>query len=202
MKTLFGIKQNMSQIFLEDGNVVPVTYIDVEGIVVVHKKTIEKDGYATYVLGKGKKHNPSKAEIGKYKELGYVPEIVIEAIIDGVDLKIGDKITTSIFEGCKKVDVTGTTKGKGFQGVVKRWGFHGTARTHGQSDRQRHPGSIGTRTIPGRVMKGKKMGGHMGNDTKTIKNLKLVLVNNESNIIAVKGAIPGNNGSLVIIKSE
>jgi len=201
MKTLIGLKQNMSQIFIEDGNVVPVTYIDVEGIIVVHKKTEEKDGYNAYVLGKGQKHNPTKAEIGKYKELGFVPKIAIEVVIDGLELNIGDKVTASIFEGSKKVDVTGITKGKGFQGVVKRWGFKGGKRTHGQSDRERHPGSIGMRTTPGRVFKGKKMGGHMGVDTKTVKNLKLVLLNNESNIIAVKGAVPGNTGSLVIIKS-
>jgi large subunit ribosomal protein L3 len=201
MKTLFGIKQNMSQVFTKDGNVVPVTYIDVEGIVVAHKKTEEKDGYNAYVLGKGKKAKPTKAEIGKYKELGFVPQISIEAVIDGIDLKIGDKVTAAIFEGATKVDVTGTTKGKGFQGVVKRWGFHGGPRTHGQSDRQRHPGSIGMRTTPGRVFKGKKMGGHMGADTQTTKNLKVIILNNESNLIAVKGAIPGPSGSLVIIKN-
>jgi large subunit ribosomal protein L3 len=93
------------------------------------------------------------------------------------------------------------TKGKGFQGVVKRWGFHGGNRTHGQSDRERHPGSIGMRTTPGRVFPGHKMGGHMGSDTMTVKNLKLVNIDDSLGLIAVKGAIPGNTGSLVIIKS-
>jgi len=201
MKTLIGLKQNMSQVFMEDGIVVPVTYIDVAEIVVAHKKVQDKDGYDAFVLGFGKKDKPTKAEVGKYKELGFVPEVSVEVQIDGTELKIGDKITPSIFEGCTKVDVTGTTKGKGFQGVVKRWGFKGGKRTHGQSDRMRHPGSIGMRTTPGRVFKGHKMGGHMGDDTKTVRNLKLVVLNNESNLIAVKGAIPGNKGSLVIIKS-
>ena len=202
MKTLIGLKQNMSQVFTEDGNVVPVTYIDVTDIVVAHKKVLEKDGYNAFVLGFGKKAKPTKAEVGKYKELGFVPEVSVEVQFDGVELKIGDKVTPSMLEGSKKVDVTGTTKGKGFQGVVKRWGFKGGPRTHGQSDRQRHPGSIGMRTTPGRVFKGHKMGGHMGDDTQTIRNLKVILLNDESNLIAVKGAIPGNKGSLVIIKSK
>jgi large subunit ribosomal protein L3 len=201
MKTLIGLKQNMSQVFMEDGNVVPVTYIDVAEVVVAHKKVQDKDGYNAYVLGFGKKTKPTKAEVGKYKELGFVPEVSVEVEIDGVELNIGDKITPSLIEGSKKVNVTGTTKGKGFQGVVKRWGFAGGKRTHGQSDRQRHPGSIGMRTTPGRVFKGHKMGGHMGDVTKTVENLKVVLLNDESNMIAVKGAIPGNKGSLVIIKS-
>lgn len=202
MKTLIGLKQNMSQVFMEDGNVVPVTYIDVTDIIVAHKKVLEKDGYNAFVLGFGKKIKPTKAEVGKYKELGFVPEVSVEVQFDGIELKIGDKVTPSMLEGCKKVDVTGTTKGKGFQGVVKRWGFKGGKRTHGQSDRQRHPGSIGMRTTPGRVFKGHKMGGHMGDDTQTIRNLKVILLNDESNLIAVKGAIPGNKGSLVIIKSK
>jgi large subunit ribosomal protein L3 len=201
MKTLIGLKQNMSQIFSEDGNVVPVTYIDVAGIVVAHKKIQEKDGYDAIVLGFGKKEKPTKSETGKYKELGFVPEVSIEVEIDGVELKIGDKVTPSLLEGCTKVNVTGTTKGKGFQGVMKRWGFKGGKRTHGQSDRMRHPGSIGMRTTPGRVFKGHKMGGHMGDVTQTIKNLKIVLLNDETSLIAVKGAVPGNKGSLVIIKS-
>ena len=201
MKTLIGLKQNMSQIFSEDGNVVPVTYIDVADVVVAHKKTQEKDGYEALVLGYGKKVKPTKAEIGKYKELGFVPETSVEVVIEGVELKIGDKIVPSILEGAKKVNVTGVRKGKGFQGVVKRWGFAGGKRTHGQSDRMRHPGSIGMRTTPGRVFKGHKMGGHMGDTVQTIKNLKLVSFSDETNLIAVKGAVPGNKGSLVIIKS-
>lgn len=201
MKTLIGLKQNMSQIFSEDGNVVPVTYIDVADVVVAHKKTQEKDGYDAIVLGHGKKVKPTKAEIGKYKELGFVPETSVEVVIEGVELKIGDKILPSMLEGSKKVNVTGVRKGKGFQGVVKRWGFAGGKRTHGQSDRQRHPGSIGMRTTPGRVFKGHKMGGQMGDTIQTIKNLKLVSISDDTNLIAVKGAVPGNKGSLVIIKS-
>lgn len=201
MKTLIGIKQNMSQIFMENGNIVPVTYIAITDVVVAHKKTVEKDGYSCLVLGFGKKHKPTKAELGKFQELGYVPEFQTEVEIDDNAMNIGDKVTPALFADVKKCSVTGVTKGKGFQGVMKRWGFHGTARTHGQSDRQRHPGSIGMRTTPGRVFKGKKMGGHMGTDTMTVKNLKVVTVDDSQGLIAVKGAVPGNTGALVIIKS-
>jgi large subunit ribosomal protein L3 len=201
MKTIIGLKKNMSQIFKEDGNVVPVTFVDVADIVVAHKKTVEKDGYNATVIALGKKKNPSKAEVGKYKELGYVPMYAVEVELEE-ELNIGDKVNVSMFEQIKKVNVTGITKGKGFQGVVKRWGFKGGPRTHGQSDRQRHPGSIGMRTTPGRVFKGKKMAGRMGGDTKTVKNLKIVEINQELGLIALKGAVPGNKDSLVIIESQ
>lgn len=201
MKTIIGLKKNMSQIFKEDGNVVPVTFVDVADIVVAHKKTVEKDGYSATVIGLGKKKNPSKAEVGKFKELGFVPMYAVEVKLDE-ELNIGDKVNVSMFETIKKVNVTGITKGKGFQGVVKRWGFKGGPRTHGQSDRQRHPGSIGMRTTPGRVFKGKKMGGRMGGDTKTVKNLRVVEIDQEHGLIALKGAVPGNKDSLVIIESQ
>lgn len=201
MKTIIGLKKNMSQIFKEDGNVVPVTFVDVADIVVAHKKTVEKDGYSATVIGLGKKKNPSKAEVGKFKELGFVPMYAVEVELEE-ELNVGDKVNVSMFEAIKKVNVTGITKGKGFQGVVKRWGFKGGPRTHGQSDRQRHPGSIGMRTTPGRVFKGKKMGGRMGGDTKTVKNLRVVEVDQEHGLIALKGAVPGNKDSLVIIESQ
>lgn len=201
MKTIIGLKKNMSQIFKEDGNVVPVTFVDVADIVVAHKKTVEKDGYSATVIGLGKKKNPSKAEVGKFKELGFVPMYAVEVELEE-ELNVGDKVNVSMFEAIKKVNVTGITKGKGFQGVVKRWGFKGGPRTHGQSDRQRHPGSIGMRTTPGRVFKGKKMGGRMGGDTKTVKNLRVVEIDQEHGLIALKGAVPGNKDSLVIIESQ
>jgi len=198
MKTLIGIKKNMSQIFQDDGTVVPVTFIDSSDVIVAHKKVNEKDGYTAYVLGLGTKKNPTKAEVGKFKELGFVPQYAVEVQLD-MELNIKDKVSVEIFEQIKKVNVTGTTKGKGFQGVVKRWGFKGGPRTHGQSDRMRHPGSIGMRTTPGRVFKGHKMGGRMGADTKTTKNLRVISIDKENNLLALKGAVPGNKESLVII---
>jgi len=201
MKTLIGLKLNMSQIFLQDGTIIPTTYIDVKDVKVVGKKTKGKDGYDALVLGFGKKKNSNKSEKGKYKDLDFVPKYAVEADMDDFEnFKIGDHIKPSLFELNKKVSVTGFTKGKGFQGVIKRWGFAGGPRTHGQSDRERHGGSIGERMTPGRVFKGQKMGGRMGNVRKTVKNLKVVVVDDEKGIVGVKGAVPGNQGSLVVIK--
>ena len=152
MNTLIGLKLNMSQLFQEDGTVVPMTYINVKDVTVVGKRTAEKDGYTALVLGFGKKKNTIKAEEGKYKANGFVPEFALEAKLEGMDqYKVGDVIKPSVFTLNEKLNVTGFTKGKGFAGVIKRWGFAGGPRTHGQSDRERHPGSIGMRTTPGRV---------------------------------------------------
>lgn len=202
MNTLIGLKLNMSQIFQEDGSVIPITYLNVKDVKVIGKKTTEKDGYSAVVIGFGKKKNTIKAEDGKYKALGFVPEFIIEAKLENEEnYKIGDEVKPSVFELNEKLNVTGFTKGKGFAGVIKRWGFAGGPRTHGQSDRERHGGSLGMRTTPGRVFKGKKMGGRMGNVRKTIKGLKVVFIDESNGIIGVKGAVPGNQGSLVVLKS-
>lgn len=201
---IIGHKKEMTQIFSEDGKVVPVTIVDVNNVYIAGIKTAEKDGYKCVVLGKDKKKNFTKAEAGKFKELGFVPKYVKENRLENdvtSEDKIGDEVKASIFELNQKVDVTGISKGKGFQGVVKRWGFAGGPKTHGQSDRHRAPGSIGSGTTPGRVYKGKKMGGRMGGDQKTVQNLKIALIDDENGLIAIKGAIPGNKGSLVIIKA-
>ncbi len=192
----------MTQVFAEDGRVVPVTIIDVAGVTIAGHKTMDKDGYEATVLAKDTSKNSSKSFVAKYKQAGFTPLHIVEAkntVFDGVE--IGGNIKPDVFELNEKVHVVGTTKGKGFQGVVKRWGFHGGSKTHGQSDRERHPGSIGSGTTPGRVLKGKKMGGRMGGDTKTIKNLRVVFIDVEQGLIGIKGAVPGNKGSLVIIKS-
>lgn len=193
----------MTQVFNEDGTVVPVTIIDVSDVVIAGLKNKDKDGYSAVVLGKGKSTKANKPETGKYKELGFVPEHVQEnrtKLADGEEVKVGESIKASIFELNEKVDVTGITKGKGFQGVVKRWGFHGGPKTHGQSDRHRAPGSIGSGSTPGRVYPGKKMAGRMGGVQRTVQNLKVVIIDEESGLIGIKGAIPGNKGSLVMIK--
>lgn len=203
MNTLIGLKLNMSQIFSDDGSVVPLTYIDVKDVKVVAKKILEKDGYKALVLGYGIKKNSTKAEINKFKVAGFVPQFVVEAKVDNLDeYQIGDFVKPSIFTLKQKVSVTGFTKGKGFQGVIKRWGFAGGPRTHGQSDRERHGGSLGMRTTPGRVFKGKKMGGRMGNDKKTVKGLQIMFIDETNGIVGVKGAVPGNKGALVILKSK
>ena len=202
MNTLIGLKLNMSQLFQDDGTVVPMTYLNVKDVKVVGKKSVEKDGYSALVLGFGKKKNTIKAEEGKFKTAGFVPEFVLEAQMEEPDqYNVGDTIKPTVFALNDKLNVTGFTKGKGFAGVIKRWGFAGGPRTHGQSDRERHGGSLGMRTTPGRVFKGKKMGGRMGNVKKTIKGLKVVFIDETNGVIGVKGAVPGNKGSLVVLKS-
>lgn len=206
MKVIIGEKKEMTQVFQENGRIVPVTVIDVSDVVIADlKKESGKDGYNAVVLGKGKIKKANKADTGKFKQLGFVPQFIKEdrvAEINEDEMKIGTEVKASVFNENDKVDVTGISKGKGFQGVVKRWGFHGGPKTHGQSDRHRAPGSIGSGTTPGRVYKGKKMAGRMGGDVQTIKNLKIIVVDEENNLIAVKGAVPGKKGSLVMIKAN
>lgn len=198
--TLLGIKQEMTQYFDTEGRAVAVTVVDVSKNVVVGKRTSEKDGYESTILGLGTKKNSSKGEVKKFEKLGFVPQFIVEAR----DLKVDDEKLYKPLEidgvENKTVNVTGISKGKGFQGVVKRWGFHGGPKTHGQSDRHRAPGSIGSGTTPGRVYKGKKMGGHMGGVRKTVENLQLLKYLKDENLVLIKGAIPGNKGSLVVIK--
>ena len=176
----------------EGDKVVPVTVLDVNDAVVTQ---VTKEGIE---LGVGKKVNKvNKALEGKYKELGYVP--VNRVWFPGeYDVKVGDKVDPGIFEAGAKVDVTGQSKGKGFAGVVKRWGFKGGPKTHGQSDKHRSPGSIGAGTDPGRVLKGKKMGGRMGGEKVTVINKKVVDV--KDGYLLVSGAVPGNRGDVVSVK--
>lgn len=193
MKAILGIKKGMTRVFEGDSSI-PVTVVDVSTCVVAN---ITKDGIE---LGVGKSTNPDKPMTGKYGKLGFVPSYrKVFTVLDG-DLKVGDSISGDFFKAGELVVVTGEAKGKGFAGVVKRWGFKGGPKTHGQSDRWRHPGSIGAGTDPGRVIKGMKMGGRMGGNTVTLKNRKLVNVVNT--YLLIKGALPGNNGDLVIVKSD
>lgn len=202
MKAIIGQKKEMTQIFDETGLVVPVTLIDVNDVYVVSKKQEGKDGYDATILGKGKKKNANKPELGKYKKLGFVPNYVKELKNFITEENESTSLNASLFEVGEKVTVTGISKGKGFQGVMKRWGFHGGPKTHGQSDRWRAPGSIGSGTTPGRVYKGKKMAGRTGLEQVTIKNLKVVMVDEKNGIIAISGAVPGSNGSYLIIKTQ
>ena len=207
---MFGIlaKKVAMTTIIDKYNAIPVTVLDVTNNVIVGKRIIDDDKKAVLV-GFGKKKKPTKAEQGEYKELGYVPARVIQfTVADDVfdSVKIGDTLTVDLInklieQSSKKVDVTGISKGKGFAGVIKRWGFHRQPKTHGQSDRERHPGAIGAQT-PGRVFKGKKMAGRMGGNKVTIKNLTIVdLINENSNLyLVVKGAVPGSYKNLVVIK--
>jgi len=201
MKAILGEKKQMTRVFSEDGTVIPVTIIDVNSAIIADTKTVERDGYAAAVIGYGKKAKATKAETGKFKTLGFVPQVAMEAREFSPEIASGEAVKPTIFEVNEKINISGITKGKGFQGVVKRWGFKGGPKTHGQSDRHRAPGSIGSGTTPGRVYKGKKMGGRMGGVKRTVKNLEVVAVDEANGLIAVKGAVPGPKGAIVMITS-
>ena len=202
-KGLIGKKLGMTQVFDEDGSAVPVTIIEAGPCYVTQVRNLQRDGYSAVQLG-FEEAKPKKLTAG---ELGHLNRRKLPALkylrefrASKPEVKEGDKIDVSQFEVGKRVDVIGTGKGKGFAGTVKRYHFRGGPKTHGQSDRLRAPGSVGSTTTPGRVFKGKKMAGQMGNQRVTSQNLKIVLVNPEKNLIAVNGSVPGSKGSLVIIK--
>lgn len=201
---IIGKKIGMTQIFDEEGNVIPVTVIKAGPCTVIQKKTKEKDGYEALQLGlveeKPKKH-PNKPEQGHFKKSGSpVLKVLREVKYQGPEeLKEGDQILVDIFEVGEKVHVVGISKGKGFQGVVKRHGFAGGDAAHG-SMFHRAPGSIGASSFPSRVIKGMRMGGRMGGDRVTVRNLKVVQVDKENHLLLVKGAVPGANGGIVLIK--
>ncbi len=192
MKVILGKKKGMTRV-LQEGKSIPVTIVDVEGCVVSFK-----DGNSVE-LGLEKSRG-NKASLGKYKALGFVPRYSRNFKDEKNSLKVGDKIEGSVFNPGDIVSIKAKSKGKGFAGVVKRYGFAGGPKTHGQSDRLRAPGSIGAGTTPGRVLKGKKMPGRMGSDNLTLKNKKIVDV--VENYLLVSGPVPGNNGDPVLIYGE
>ncbi len=201
MQTIIGQKIEQTQEFLEDGTRIPVTRLWVRGNVVVGLKTSDKHNYSAIQLGFGQKKKASKAELSNFKgaSLKQAPKFVKEVKANGESLSLGQEIKAEeILKPGDIVDVKGISKGKGFAGVVKRHHFRGGPRTHGQSDRERAPGSIGQTTTPGRVYKGKRMAGRMGHETVTVKNLEVVAV--FENEIWVKGLVPGGRNSLVVLK--
>jgi len=193
MKYIVGTKKEMSQIFQEDGTVIPVTLITCEPNVITQIRNMEKDGYFALQMGTHKTKKLNKPEKGHLKELGDFKNLNEIRITEeeAKNYKKGDKVDVTIFETGDMVKVTGTAKGKGFQGVVKRWGFHGSPASHGHKDQLRMPGSIGAATYPGRVLKGKKMGGRMGARKSTTIGLEVMNINKDKNQISVKGAIAG-----------
>ena len=202
-KGIIGKKIGMTQIFDEKGNVVPVTVIEATPNVVAQVKTVETDGYNSIQLGYGevKDKHINKPEKGHFTKAGlaakkHLREFRVE---DVENYKVGDEVKADIFEAGEKIDVQGTTKGKGFQGVIKRHGQHRGPMGHG-SKFHRHQGSNGSATTPGRVFKGKGMPGHMGSKRITIQNLEVVRVDAENNLILVKGSVPGPKKCLVTIK--
>jgi large subunit ribosomal protein L3 len=202
MKFLLGTKQNMTQIFDEEGTVHPVTVLKAGPLTVTQVKTLEKDGYSAVQVGFGTRaaKNINKPMTGHMKGGNYAYLKEFETAKDAT-FAIGDKIDLSTFANGEKVTVSSISKGKGFQGVVKRHGFHGGPRSHGQKHSEREPGSIGgAGRDGGRVAKGKRMGGRMGNDRITSKGLTVVKVSPETGEIFIRGAIAGRRGTLVEIR--
>ena len=203
-KALIGKKVGMTQIFDENGTVIPVTVLEAGPCVVAQVKTLENDGYEAVQLGFGevKENKLNKPEKGHFAKAGleakkHLREFRLESV-EGV--KVGDEVKADVFEAGEKVDVQGTSKGKGFQGVIKRHGQHRGPMGHG-SMYHRRPGSMGSTSTPGRVFKGKKLPGHMGRVTITIQNLDVVRVDMDKNVILLKGSVPGAKGSILKIKS-
>ena len=203
MPGLIGKKIGMTSVFGADGKNIPCTVIECGPCVVTQVKTVETDGYAAVQLGflpKTEKHT-NKAEAGHFAKAGVQPMThLVEFSGFEQELHLGDTITVDMFKENSFVDVVGTSKGKGFQGVVKRHGFGGVGQsTHGQDDRLRAPGSVGACSYPSRIFPGLRMAGHMGAEKVTVQNLEIVKVDAENNLIAVKGAIPGPKGGVVVL---
>ena len=203
-KALIGKKVGMTQIFDENGTVIPVTVIEAGPCVVAQVKTLENDGYEAVQLGFGevKENKLNKPVKGHFAKANVTAKKHLrEFRLDSIEgIKVGDELKADIFAAGEKIDVQGTSKGKGFQGVIKRHGQHRGPMGHG-SMYHRRPGSMGATSTPGRVFKGKKLPGHMGNVTVTIQNLDIVKVDMDKNVILVKGSVPGAKGSILKIKS-
>ena len=204
-KALIGKKVGMTQIFDENGKIVPVTAIEVGPCTVTQIKTEEQDGYTAVQLGYGdvKESKLNKPELGKFKKSNIAPKKYLKEVrLDSIEgIKVGDELKADVFAEGDKVDIQGTSKGKGFQGVIKRWGQSRGPMGHG-SMYHRRPGSMGSTSTPGRVYKGKRLPGHMGVQTVTIQNLAIVKVDTDKNVILVKGSVPGAKGSILKIKSS
>ena len=193
----------MTSVFSADGKNVPCTVIECGPCVVTQIKTVETDGYAAVQVGfqDVKEMNVSAPLLGHFKKAGVTPKRHLAEFVYDQELNLGDAVTVELFGEDDFVDVVGTSKGKGFQGVVKRHGFGGVGQsTHGQDDRQRKPGSIGACSYPAKVFKGMRMGGQMGGKRVTTQNLKVLKVIPEHNLLLVKGSVPGCNGSIVIVE--
>lgn len=205
MKGIIGKKLGMTQVFDDQGNAVPVTVIQAGPCFVTQVRSGEKDGYTAVQLGFGetKPQRLSKGALGHLKRnnlpaLRHLREFRLR---DGeVDVQEGQQVKVDVFAKGEHVDVIGTSKGRGFAGTVKRYHFHRQPKTHGQSDRERAPGSVGATTTPGRTYPGQKMAGRMGNDRVTAQNLEVIVVDAERNLLAVRGSVPGANDGIVIIK--
>ncbi len=201
-KGLIGKKIGMTQLFDENGKVIPVTVVEAGPCTVVQKKTIENDGYEAIQVGFGdvKVQRVNKPMAGHFKKADVAPKKVLKEFrLENIaDVNVGDVLKADIFAAGDRVDVVGTSKGKGTAGVIKRWNFSRLKETHGTGPVHRHGGSLGV-IDPARIFKGKKMAGHLGSEKVTVQNLDIVKVDVENNLIAIKGAIPGPKNGIVVI---
>ena len=205
-KAILGKKLGMTQIFTEDGRVVPVTVVKAGPCTVVQKKTVESDGYVAVQLGYGdiSAKKVSKPAKGHFDKADVAPKRTLrEFRLDDISaMNVGDILKADVFAVGDRIDVVGTSKGKGYAGAIKRWNQHRLRESHGTGPVARHAGSMGSCSTPSRVFKGKRLPGHLGAERVTIQNLKVVKVDAENNLIAIKGAIPGPKGSVVCISDS
>ena len=200
---LLGRKLGMTTVFNERGEAIPVTVIEAGPNHVLNVRTKDRDGYEAVQLGFGNKSPKriTKPVLGQMKGAGVAVRYIREMATDNIDEhNVGDTVDVDLFNADDLVDVTGWSKGRGFAGVVKRYGFRGGPRTHGQSDRERAPGSLGAGTSPGKVWKGKRMPGRMGNDRKTVQRLRVVRVDGDRHLLLIKGSVPGAKNGLVYVR--
>lgn len=202
-KGLIGKKIGMTQLFDENGKVIPVTVVEAGPCTVVQKKTIENDGYAAVQVGYGdvKVQRVNKPMAGHFKKADVAPKKILKEFrLENTEtVNVGDILKADVFAVGDKVDVVGTSKGKGTAGAIKRWNFSRLKETHGTGPVARHAGSLGACSDPSRVFKGKKLAGHLGHERVTVQNLDVVKVDVDNNLIAIKGAIPGPKGGIVVI---
>ncbi|MDP6127109.1 MAG: 50S ribosomal protein L3 [Dehalococcoidales bacterium] len=199
---IIGRKLGMTQIFRENGKAEAVTAVEAGPCVVIQVKTVAKDGYDAVQLGFGEVKRLKSPLRGHLKGLGEFRYLREFRMSEPETAEVGDKVDVSVFKEGDMIDVTGVSKSKGFAGVVKRHGFAGGPKTHGQSDRHRHPGSIGATTSPGRVLKGTRMAGRMGHDRVTVRRLEVCAADADRNLLMVKGALPGGKDGLLLIKKS
>ncbi|MBI4304049.1 MAG: 50S ribosomal protein L3 [Chloroflexi bacterium] len=202
LQGIIGKKLGMTQVFKDNGEMEAVTAIHAGPCAVIQLRTADKEGYNAVQLGYGEAKRLKSPQKGHLKGLGqfrYLREFRVDEL---KDINIGDKVDVSLFQAGDKVDVIGISKSKGFAGVVKRHHFKGGPKTHGQSDRERHPGAVGSTTYPGRVWKGLRMAGHMGGDRVTVRHLEVFKADAERNLLLVKGAVPGTANGLLLIKKS
>lgn len=207
-KAIIGRKVGMTQLFAEDGKIIPVTVVEAGPCPVVQVKTVEKDGYTALKLGfmEAKEKSLTKPDLGQFKKAGITPcKVLREVRLDGADAesyKVGDEVKADVFAAGDRVDVVGITKGHGYTGVIKRWNQHRLKETHGVGPVHREPGSMGANSTPSRVFKHKHLAGQYGCERVTVQNLEVVRVDLQRNCILVKGAIPGPKGSVVTIQGS